>query len=292
MSLSGELTGVLESELKQILGSDCRISGFHPVGGGCIHHSGRLATSAGPFFLKHNQPIEFANFQAEAQGLSLIASGPLRVPQVLGHGQSPSAAFLLLEWIEPGRPGIGFWQDFGRNLAGLHRLSHSHFGLSTDNFIGRLPQSNTFRENWVDFFTEERLRPQLELAQSRQLVEADLVRRFEKLFQRLPVLIPDSPPSLLHGDLWSGNFLCDLKNRAVLVDPAVYYGHREAEIAFTKLFGGFASEFYHSYQEAWPLEKGWEERVNLFNLYPLAVHLNLFGRGYLPDLQSILYRYT
>jgi protein-ribulosamine 3-kinase len=276
------------------------------VSGGCIHRAVRLDTAAGSYFLKYNRLDHGPMFATELRGLQMLAETqtvPIAAP--IATGTTAHHAFLLLQWIEAGPRKARFWEDFGQGLAALHRhagavprlpwASRPHtptYGLDHDNFIGSLPQSNTPCTNGAEFFHHQRLAPQLRLAQANGLADATLARQFESLFLRLPHLIPDTAPSLLHGDLWSGNFMTNAQGEATLIDPAVYYGHREADLAFTRLFGGFQPAFYHAYEEAWPLEPGWQSRTDLFNLYPLMVHLNLFGRSYLPDIQQTLRKYA
>jgi len=289
-------TGLAETvqvALEDFFGASIVLESATAVGGGCIHHATRLETSQGPIFLKYNHPHEFGNFEAERRGLGLLhATSTLRTPEPFVTGQSDSHAFFAMEFLESGSRPSNFWEDFGQQLAQLHRQTAPQFGLDHDNFIGRLLQSNRQHPDWVTFFREERLAPQLQLAQQNGLAGTALQRSFERLYPQLDNLMPPSEPSLLHGDLWSGNFMTGPDGLAAIFDPAVYYGHREAEIAFTELFGGYAPAFYRAYNEAWPLEMGWKDRVDLFNLYPLMVHLNLFGLGYLPQVQRILNRYT
>ncbi|MFZ1692867.1 MAG: fructosamine kinase family protein, partial [Flavobacteriales bacterium] len=161
-----------------------------------------------------------------------------------------------------------------------------------DNYIGSLKQVNTPAADWPSFFIHQRLEPQLRMARDAKRVEAGMAFRFERLFAKLDQLITVEPPALLHGDLWSGNFICDANAQPVLIDPAVYYGHREMDIAMTKLFGGFDSGFYAAYNDAWPMERGWEERMDLCNLYPLLVHVNLFGGGYAAQVEAALRRFV
>ncbi|MEL7006538.1 MAG: fructosamine kinase family protein, partial [Bacteroidota bacterium] len=149
-----------------------------------------------------------------------------------------------------------------------------------------------FNESWIDFFIKERLEKQLRLAYSRELVDNNFLHKFRSLYLHLPNILINEPPSLLHGDLWSGNYLINSHGNASIIDPAVYYGNREIELAFTHLFGGFDSRFYQSYQEAWPLESGFENRMEIYNLYPLLVHVNLFGTSYLSGVLQVLKKYT
>ncbi len=281
----------IQTVLKSTIGSACQLIESHFVAGGCINNTLKLVTTQGPFFLKWKQE-EPELFVKEARGLEVLKKlSPINVPQVLACGRESNKDYLLLEFIEKGPLSSTFWADFGKNLAEQHKQTHEYFGLDHDNHIGRLPQSNSARRNWVDFFIHERLEPQLKLAEQKQLAGSELRDGFENLYLRLPELLPEEPPSLLHGDLWSGNFMINLDSHACFFDPAVYYGHREMEISFTRMFGGFDELFYQAYNEVWPLEKGIEDRIDIHNLYPLLVHLNLFGRGYLPGILNTLQRF-
>jgi fructosamine-3-kinase len=287
------LQRAVETNLSDFTQSQMQIFNSTPVGGGCIHQAQKLQTNRGDFFLKYNHQGELPNFLAEKAGLEQLQSvAALPVPTPIFAGQSSEHAFLLMEFINGAPQKQGFWTQFGEQLAALHRNTRTRYGWDHDNFIGRLPQKNDKRDSWLDFFVEMRLEPQLVLAEQNGYADAGLRKQFETLYQKLPDLIPDEPASLLHGDLWSGNFLTGAAGEAVIVDPAVYYGHREMEIAFTRLFGGFAPEFYAAYNSAWPLQNGWETRIDLMNLYPLTVHLNLFGHSYLPEIQSVLRKFT
>ena len=291
--LPGDLESAVLAFLRERFGKGLRLLSADPISGGCIHNGRHLQTSEGDFFLKYNHLRELANFETEIHGLGLLAgSETLGVPKPFGTGTTGAHAFLLMEYVQSAGRGARFWEDFGEGLAAMHRQSAAAFGLERSNFIGRLPQSNGWRKGWVEFFVEERLEPQLVMAERDGRASKDLRRQFEALYVRLGELMPEEPPSLLHGDLWSGNFMVGSQGNAVVFDPAVFYGHREAEIAFTRLFGGFSGAFYAAYLNAWPLQPGWEERIDLFNLYPLTVHLNLFGSGYLPEIQSILRRFA
>lgn len=273
-------------------GNDFQITGHSPVSGGCIHNAQKLETTSGTWFLKYNHLRERENFEAEANGLQrLWASRSMYVPRIWDIGYDTEYAWILMEFIESGPRSPYFWQLFGAALAKLHQHHSQQFGLEKNNFIGRLPQQNDFRQTWPEFFTEMRLEPQLKLARDKGLADKSLSDAFEKLYPKLASLMPDERPSLLHGDLWSGNFMTGPDGFVAVFDPAVYYGHREAELAFTRLFGGFDDLFYNAYNIAFPLQPGWESRVDLFNLYPLMVHLNLFGRSYLPEIQNTLNRY-
>ena len=262
------------------------------VGGGDIAAAYLLRTRDGRTLFYKTAPG--AMFPAEARGLTeLAAPDALRVPAVLAVGDD----FLVLEAIETGRRGPGFFTDFGRSLARLHRHNHTHFGFDGDNYIGATPQANPRRTAgpgvWAAWYWEHRLLFQLRLAEGKRLASRDLSRgmaQLEALVQRL-LEGTDEPPSLLHGDLWGGNFLADANGMPVLIDPAVYYGHREAELGMTLLFGGFTPEFYDAYHQAWPLEPGWRRRMPLYQLYHVLNHLNLFGGSYGGQAEGIVRRY-
>lgn len=263
------------------------------VNGGCINKTTLLETTRGPFFLKENTVQHEELFRKEVLGLIILSEkSKIRVPEVIGSTTIQNRTFLLLEWIQKGPPSKTFWQDFGSQLAHQHKQSQELFGLAHDNHIGRLKQSNSTHSSWSDFFVLERLLPQIELAEANNLLDYDLRHQFESLFNRISQLVPDEAPSLLHGDLWSGNFMCDIKSRPCIFDPAVYYGHRETELAFTYLFGGFDPIFHQSYHQEFPLLPEFNQRVEVHNLYPLLVHVNLFGTSYLSGIRQTLNRFS
>lgn len=269
----------------QILGS---------VSGGSINSSYKLKAGNELFFVKLNSLEKYPQLCfTEAEGLKLIGqTGAVYVPKVIAHGAAGNEQFLLMEWIDGGKNNAEAQSELGRQLAELHRHSNDKFGLEYNNYMGSLTQVNTFHSSWTDFYIAQRLQPQLKTAVDTGLLGLSLIKDFEKLYVQLDKLYPKEKPALVHGDLWSGNYMVAASGRPVLIDPAVSYSHREVDIAMTALFGGFDIAFYRSYQEVYPLEKGWEERLDLWNLYPLLVHVNLFGKGYLGRLRSALERYV
>lgn len=294
MPVSGSLIEQLSQRLSDQLGVPVDVEQATGVGGGSINDAWRIDTNEGRFFLKTNNADRFPSmFEAELDGLArLRKTATVPVPEVLAHGEDHDTSWLLLEWIEEGKRGPTFWNDFGSRLARLHRHTHERFGLERDNYIGSLVQRNDTDPEWVSFFIHMRLEPLLKMARDRRKVEAGMAFRFEGLFPKLAGLFPNEPPALLHGDLWNGNFMTGPDGNAWIFDPAVYYGHREMDIAMSRLFGGFDAGFYDGYNSEWPLEEGWEERVDLCDLYPLLVHVNLFGGNYVSQVESILKRFV
>lgn len=268
------------------------ILAHRPVGGGSINRCYEVQTGDEHFFVKVNAHREFPGmFEAEAAGLNLLnAHSSFRIPRVVGHTVVVESQFLIMEFLENGRETRDFWADFGRRLAQMHAKTSSGFGLDHDNYIGSLPQRNDRTDAWSEFFVSHRLEPQLRMAGS--WFDASDRAAFEWLFQRLSEFFPEEVPSLLHGDLWSGNYLCGLGGEPVLIDPAVYYGHRLMDLGMSLLFGGFGSEMYEAYHDMQPLPTNWRDGAEVANLYPLLVHVNLFGGSYVSQVRQILRRYT
>jgi fructosamine-3-kinase len=281
---------ILEKELKK----NTKIISCISVGGGSINDAYKLNTSAGTYFIKVNQALKYPGmFDAEIKGLNLFAAKTkFIIPKPIASGISANHSFLILEYLNQGTKTNFFFDSFGGRLAEMHQQTQPAFGFDDDNYIGSLKQSNKNHFNWIGFFIEERLEKQLKMVIDKDGNRNKLIAKFEKLYKRLNELLPEEKPALLHGDLWSGNYMAVGNNEVSIFDPAVYYGHREMDIAMTKLFGGFDSAFYSSYNEAFPLEKNWEERMDLCNLYPLLVHVNLFGGSYMNDVEQIINKYV
>lgn len=263
------------------------------VSGGDINDAYRFETSQGDFFVKKNSASRFPQmFQKEAMGLRLLAkANEIEVPEVVSFGDDSETAFLVLKFIKSGSQKNNFWDEFGQQLSNLHKHTNDFFGLEQDNYIGSLHQSNLKHKKWTDFYREERLSSQVKLARDNGRMDAGTVKVFDHFYSKLDEIFPVEPPALLHGDLWGGNFMVGESGNAVIIDPAVYYGHREMDLGMSKLFGGFNSQFYKAYNSNFPLEKGWEQRLDFCNLYPLLVHVNLFGGGYLSSVKSILRKF-
>jgi protein-ribulosamine 3-kinase len=266
------------------------IVGWQTLSGGDICRTQVITTDDGRrFCVKHQSAAPEDFFAAEAEGLAALRrNGNLRVPHVYAFDKT----FIALEYIPPGSQTAGYWTDLGAQLARLHSDAFPRFGFTRDNYCGRTLQPNPRYDNGYDFFVQERLLYQGKLALEYGHLAADEMAQLERLCARLPELIPEQHPALLHGDLWAGNIHSDLKNRPVLIDPACYWGWPEADLAMTRLFGGFDTRFYHSYQQVRPLEPGWEERVPIYNLYHLLNHLNLFGSSYHSQVTMVLSHFT
>jgi fructosamine-3-kinase len=252
------------------------------VGGGCINSASVLEGNGQRYFVKVNEASLADMFAAEAEGLrEIAASGAIKVPEPVCWGTSGHQAYLAMEYLELGGGGRGSMATFGEQLAAMHRHVSDQFGWKRDNTIGSTPQSNTPDRDWIRFLQQQRLGFQLQLA-ARKGYGGRLQSRGEQLLEQVPAFFSDylPKPSLLHGDLWSGNYAMDHDGNPVIFDPAVYYGDREADLAMTELFGGFGREFYAAYNQAWPLDAGYQLRKTLYNLYHIINHLNLFGGGY------------
>lgn len=258
-----------------------------PVSGGCISPSFRVRLANGADLFVKTLPAGGPRGMLEAEALSLqrlAGAGQVRVPAVL----AAHADWLALEWLEPATATEPAWRQLGADLARLHRQQAGRYGWEADNFIGSLPQANAATDSWAEFWVEHRLRPQLRQAEGR--LERSTRDGFESLFRLAPELLGEAEaegPSLLHGDLWSGNVHLSAAGPAV-IDPSCYYGHREVDLAMAALFGGFPASFRDGYGEEWPLLDGWERRRSIYQLYYLLVHVNLFGGGYAAQTAAAL----
>ena len=304
MALPAALAALLAQQL------NAELEDVRSIGGGDISHAERFEAGGRAWLVKwHSRPPQpqpgwLEMFAAEAVGLALLASAQaVRVPAVVAHGAAQSGAvpaFIVMEWIEqraryaPLLDQRSAGAQLGRQLADLHRATAPSYGLDHGNYCGATPQDNRWLPTWIEFYGERRLGFQMDLAGQRGLLPSERRRRLERLIGRLDRWIDESAcrPSLLHGDLWGGNWLVDGAGQPVLIDPAVYYGDREAELAMCRLFGGFPADFFAAYDAAWPPAAGRDERIPLYQLYHLLNHLNLFGEGYGGQVDSILRRNT
>ena len=270
-------------ELERRVGVRVEVDRAKPVAGGSINQAFYVPTEREPLFLKINRASALSMFESEAEGLeALRAAAAVTVPDAVDVGCAGQVSYLALSWIELSGKTAAGERALGAALAQQHRATAETFGWHRDNTIGATPQRNTRTASWLGFLRKERLGFQLQLAAERGLPERQLdqgralLERLDWFFARY-----EPAPSLLHGDLWSGNWGCDAVGTPYIFDPAVYYGDREADLAMTRLFGGFGNAFYSAYQSEWPLDAGWEARVDLYNLYHLLNHFNLFGSAYL-----------
>jgi len=260
------------------------------VGGGCINSAYRISDGSRSFFVKLNQADKRAMFEAEFAGLQELAqANAIRVPNPLCVGEQDNQSYLVMEYLELGRATNATSARLGSDLARLHRTRQRRFGWDRDNTIGSTPQINPWEGNWSLFWQHHRLGYQLDLA-ARKGASRKLIDSGQKLLGSLDCFFRDHRPvpSLLHGDLWGGNWSADRDGTPAIFDPAVYYGDREADIAMTELFGGFSSDFYAAYREAWPIDSGYSERRDLYNLYHILNHFNLFGGGYAGQASHII----
>tara|TARA_R110000850_G_scaffold203228_1_gene329544 strand:+ start:166894 stop:167655 length:762 start_codon:yes stop_codon:yes gene_type:complete len=250
-----------------------------------------LETDQGNFVLKTNDANSFPNmFQAEAKGLRLLKKPQtFRIPEVIAFGENENHSYLLMEYIVEGQKQPDFWETFGSQLTQLHQTTAPQFGLDHDNYIGSLPQKNDGNHTQAtDFYIEKRLLPQLDLAAGKGFSFHNL----SSFYKNIRMEIPDEPPALIHGDLWNGNYLTDENGNPCLIDPAVCFASREMDLAMMQLFGGFPEKVFDSYHDTFPLQPGWKTRTDLWQLYYLLVHLNLFGSGYYNQVNTILKKYS
>ncbi|MFO7720494.1 MAG: fructosamine kinase family protein [Gillisia sp.] len=259
--------------------------------GGSINGVFLITTlSSEKFVVKLNSSHKFPGmFPAEKTGLEILQNaGNIAIPKVFDVGEFKSKAYLLLEYKASVKPAENFWELFGKQLAQLHKNTASKFGLANDNYIGSLPQQNNFCATPAEFYISQRLEPQLKLARDKKY-DLDISENF---FRNISEIIPREPPSLIHGDLWNGNYLVNSYGHPCLIDPAVAYAPREMDLGMMKLFGGFDQKVFEAYHREFPLSNGFEERIPLWQLYYLLVHLNLFGASYKSAVTGIIKRFS
>lgn len=294
MSLTS-IQSSIQQKLKELFSTNTNEISFGSVGGGCINETYRISFGNQQFFCKINSATKFPQlFRKEANGLKLIAQQKvIKVPAVIDCFETNGQQILLLEWINEGERTENFWKNFGEQLATLHQISNKHFGLNEDNYMGSVPQSNQQAHNWIDFFIQQRLQPLINKCLSQNLLTSKHQIQFESLYTQLPSIFgKEQKPSLLHGDLWSGNFMCNQNEEPVLIDTAVYFGHPSIDLAMTTLFGGFRPGFYEAYSYHSSFPSNYNEQWEVCNLYPLLIHLLLFGRSYLSQIERTLHNYN
>jgi len=264
---------------------------YNPLHGGDINDVFLVETDKGKFVIKMNDASRFPKmFEAEAQGLQLLkTSNTFRIPEVIAFGETENQSYLLLDYIAPGNKNTNFNNTFGHQLAQLHQNTATSFGLDHDNYIGSLAQYNVSDiHNAPQFYIEKRLEPQFELAIKKGFTFNSLT----SFYKNCATEIPNEKPALIHGDLWKGNYLVDTNGNPCLIDPAVSFASREMDLAMMHLFGGFPNQIFETYHETFPLNPGWQNRLDLWQLYYLLVHLNLFGSGYYHQVNIILKKYS
>ena len=287
----------IDAHISQVTGEKFQSSQRHSVGGGCINQGYSVSDNQRTYFVKFNQASQVRMFEAEALGLQqMYQTTTIRVPKPICWGTAGSSAYVVLEWLEMGSANTKSWEEMGRKLAAMHRWnppqsplgkggSQGGFGWDINNTIGSTPQMNSWTSDWAEFYAKYRLGYQFQLARRK----GGHFPQEKELLEAIPELLAHKvQPSLVHGDLWGGNAGCTLSGEPVIFDPATYFGDREVDIAMTELFGGFSAAFYRGYNEVWELDKGYEQRKTLYNLYHILNHFNLFGGGYLSQANRMI----
>lgn len=277
--------------LKQLnLGIDSIV----PMKGGDINDAFRLESFDKKYFLKVNSANNFPHlFKKEARALEAIKkTKTFSVPKVVNVGEAgKDFQYLLLEWMETSTPTVVNWENLGKNLAKLHQNTSKQFGWSEDNYIAIVVQPNSLTDSWSEFYAKNRIMPMMKLLQNKQLINSKQIKSAENLCKQLNSIFPEEKPALLHGDFWNGNILANKKGEFSVIDPAIYYGHREMDLAIAKLFGGFDDVFFDAYHENNPLAPNFEERLPIAQLFPLLIHAYLFEGYYVKDVQTILKKF-
>jgi fructosamine-3-kinase len=260
------------------------------VSGGDINEAFQIITNTSDLFIKVNDHRRFLGlFEEEAKSINFIRNtGTIDTPKVLRTGNIGEHSYLLLEWITEGSRSSQSNYHFGRKLAGMHSCSDEYFGWNSDNYLGTVIQNNQKKNTWGEFFVENRLETFLRILKDQGVLELKIQDAF---YNRMQKFFPEEKPALLHGDLWQGNYMINQNGECVLIDPATYFGHREIDLGMTRMFGGFSAEFYQGYQENYPLEKGWEGRLEIAQLIPLLVHAILFQGSYVSQVEAVLKKY-
>lgn len=272
---------------------DSQVFSVESVNGGDINEAFKIKTADGIYFAKVNRGLTASQMlRSESKGLLLLNSiTGVRVPEVIKIADHENHIALILTWIETGKAGKNTSEDLAAKLSLLHHTTSQNFGLDYDNFIGSLAQVNTNFEKWIDFYYHNRISPQIKWAVESGNIPVNYTNKIDKVFKNLENEMPEVIPSLLHGDLWSGNYMIDQDGKAILIDPAVYYGHREMDIAMMKLFGGFPAGIYDIYNEFYKFDNNWENRIRFYQLYYVLVHVNLFGSSYSGSAINIIDSY-
>ena len=266
-----------------------KIKNISSISGGDINDVYKIITDQNSYILKVNRKELFPNmFKKEKVGLEILTGSGVKTPDVILTFSDLDFQYLLLEFIQEEELNSSFWKYFAEDLAKIHKTTDIHFGLDHSNYIGSLHQDNSEKETWETFFIENRIKPLVKQAFESNRLNTSHLNHFENFYNRLNEILPKEKPSLVHGDLWGGNLMKGIGQTPVFIDPAVYFGHREMDIAMTQLFGGFDNKYLAFYNEVFPLEKNWEERMEIHNLYPNLVHLILFGDSYLSGIERVI----
>lgn len=276
--------------LKDHFGQTLLSYNLNSIPGSSLNEIYKVAFNDELIFCKVNSSKKFPQlFHKESLGLDFLSKNTsFKIPGIIGCIESVEQV-LLMEWIEPAEKTETFWKNFGKQLAEMHLVSSQSFGWTENNYMGLVPQSNRLHKTWSEFFREERLEPLCRLCSDKGFLHDKHLLHFNKLYNRLADIFPDDAlPSLVHGDLWNGNFIAGKNNNAVLIDPAVYFGHPSVDLGMSTLFGGFPGMFYDSYQYYLPFPSNYRQQWKIVNLYPLLIHLYLFGQSYLNDINQTL----
>lgn len=294
-NLNPQLSAAIKKVFTEKYGEKIQIRSFQALGGGCIHHASKIETSAGNFFLKWNSLGHADNFEKEVEGLFFLrkaAGDLLKIPEVIAFKKlDETPGFLLLEYLDNSGRVADSDEKLGRGLARIHQFSENAFGFYSNNYCGATLQNNNWCKNWVEFYRENRLRFLLQQIKRERIFPAEEEVLFEKLLEKLHCFLPEqTTPTLIHGDLWSGNYM-HTNHGPALIDPAASFSDREMEFGMILLFGGFSAQFFDAYNEFYPLDAGWKQRNALYQLYHILNHYLLFGGSHLSQAKHIAERY-
>ncbi len=285
---------LLQGALEKVLGKQAQLYGFHHIGGGEVNQFYKALTDFGVYFLKvHESNLYPKLFQREHLGLQTIQkTNTIKVNHAIGLCEVNNYDFLVFDYLEPVPPKSDYWSILGLQLANMHKQSSRSFGFVEDNFIGVLPQLNHRNSNWGQFYVKNRLIPNVRRAADLMLIDPPLVQKFEQFFKLVEFAFPEEEPSLVHGNLWKENVLIGTDGSPILSNPSVYYGHREMDIAMTRMVGSFPTAFYKAYNETYPLQDDWEIRLEFSQMYYALVNLNAYGFPYLNEIKQRLNRWV
>jgi fructosamine-3-kinase len=285
---------LLQTAVEKVLGKEPQLYGFHHMGGGEINQLYKVITDKGVYFAKVHDLERYPKFfDKEMFSLSTIQkTNTIEVCKPIGICECEGMEFFFIEYVESGPPSETYWNDMGQKLANLHMHSNRYFGFVEDNYLGITPQINHRNSNWGQFFIKNRLMPNVRKAAENMYLDLELVKKFEKYYQLVEVVFPEETPSLLHGNLWKEQILVTQEGSPILCNPSAYFGHREMDIAMTKMVGSFPVSFYESYNATYPLIEDWEIRIGFCQMYYSLVNLNNYGMPYLPSVEDKLNKWV